>query len=155
MCFHAWVHAFFFFGFSFSVFGVGVRVCVCLGAFLCASACVRLRACVCVRVCVHYFLFLLYNVYDQYLSSLKSTLANCDLFLFVLYFINLLFEGYHLVLTLRLTMFLLAICLCFVKQYNLRAHTVMKSREKSWSFKMHFLGPEKSWILGKMAELME
>ena len=128
-------------------------------SFWCGCACMRVfgcvSVCVCVRVCVHYFLFLLYNVYDQYLSSLKSTLANCDLFLLVLYFINLLFEGYHLVLTLRLTMFLLVICLCFVKQYNLRAHTVMKSREKSWSFKMHFPGPEKSWILGKMAELME
>ena len=139
----------------FSVSRFQFLMWVCVYACVWVRFCVRVRACVCVRVCVHYFLFLLYNVYDQYLSSLKSTLANCDLFLLVLYFINLLFEGYHLVLTLRLTMFLLVICLCFVKQYNLRAHTVMKSREKSWSFKMHFPGPEKSWILGKMAELME
>ena len=30
-----------------------------------------------------------------------------------------------------------------------RVHTVMKSHEKSWNFKMHFPGLEKSWNLGK------
>ena len=33
--------------------------------------------------------------------------------------------------------------------------TVMKSHEKSWNLKMHFPGLEKSWILGKIAEVME
>ena len=36
-----------------------------------------------------------------------------------------------------------------------RVHTVMKSHEKSWNLKIHFPGLEKSWILGKMAEVME
>ena len=31
----------------------------------------------------------------------------------------------------------------------------MYSHEKSWNLKMHFQGLEKSWILGKMAEVME
>ena len=36
-----------------------------------------------------------------------------------------------------------------------RVHTVMKSHEKLWNLKMHFPGLKKSWILGKMAEVME
>ena len=39
--------------------------------------------------------------------------------------------------------------------FQTRVHTVMKSHEKSWNFKMHFSGLEKSWNLGKMAKVME
>ena len=36
-----------------------------------------------------------------------------------------------------------------------RVHTVMKNHEKSWNLKMHFTDLEKSWISGKMADVME
>ena len=44
--------------------------------------------------------------------------------------------------------------LCYVMLCH-RVHTVMKSHGKSWNLKIHFPGLEKSWILGKMAKVME
>ena len=37
----------------------------------------------------------------------------------------------------------------------IRVHMIMKSHEKSWNLRKHFPDLEKSWILGKMAEVME
>ena len=44
----------------------------------------------------------------------------------------------------------------FVAPSNIyRVRMVMKSHENSLNLKMHFPGLEKSWLLGKMAEVME